>query len=1021
MIVERILVFVPQAGDETIACGGYLSLKQQNRAAIKIIVVGDELGGLSRHLKKQAELRREELLQSLNKLQIKDVQFWQFNDQAIPLSGEILDAYDSAVQGFYPDRILLPAPGEADAGYRRLTRGLLKALSGRWQGELWFYECRQPAPLVNTVIDIGNVLEQKLAALACYASRLKQFDYLQYCRSLAQMRGLSSAKQAGEAFLVYQWDGDEQNFFESRPLISVIVRSQDAQILRQALNSLCKQTYDQLEVILVWFGDQPPNLDDFNVLDIQWIPGKQNRSYNLNLGIAEAKGEFIAILDDDDVVYPEHYALLLAEIQSDPKIDAAHSYCRVVACRRQEERVQLDRTLEIFDSAIESERLLLGNIAPINALLFRAQTFHTFQFDESFQAYEDWALMASLALAGYRFACTEEVSCEYRIYSDAEQTSIADAHAEKGYLAWRQVIQQFIAEQMEASHLEQLSALVQRLDQRESTIGVQLKQAHQQIQRQQKKLEQQQALQDLLNCALPAFGVDAKGRRGMAEMLAGQLSRQTLFSVVMPVYNTDADILLAAIESVIKQSYAGWQLCLVDDGSTRAETIAILEDVQTRLQATGKLRYLRRSRQGGIVQASNDALTVATAPYLAFVDHDDLLGEDALLELALALTRQPECRLLYTDSYKIDHAGSVLHEYHKPDWSPETLTHLNYINHLTVADRQLVVDCLGGLNAQSEGAQDWDLLLRAAQFIDASEVCHLRKPLYSWRATEQSLAYQSAAKPEAFNAGMQSVKQHLQRMGRVDVDCQSNPLGPGVVTSWQSELRTIEIIIPTHNNLPGLKLCLEGLREDTDYSFAQITVVANRCEDAAMLAYLESLSTEQNIVVATDNRIFNWAAINNSIALKSRADLLLFMNDDVEIRQQDWLRQMQQYIDLAGIAVVGANLYYPDGELQHNGVRTDCRWVADNIQNTGMLGELSTPRNVAAVTGACMLVDRRVFVELGGFDEQFAVNYNDIDYCLAVRKAGYRILQATDVALTNSVRHDYSVSKITDLTSWVKG
>ncbi len=998
MTAERILVFAPHPDDEIIGCGGYLAAKQAEESAIRVIIISNGTLGLlpAQHL--QPLLRQQESRQGLSTLQVKDIQFWGYEDGSIPLSGEILSSYLQAVLDFRPSQIMLPAPSEAHPDHRRVTRGVLHALEGKWAGDLWFYETIQPMPVLNTIIDISASIDSKLQALSAHASQLAQFDYIEHCLSLARVRGITSGRLYGEAFVVFPWDGSAQNFFETRPLISIVVRANDRQILSHALASLAAQEYDRIEVVLVWFGEILPDLSAFDVLDIRIIAGKHNRGYNLNAGISEAHGEYIGFLDQDDVIYPLHLALLLAEIQGRANVDVAYTGCRVVSCRRDGASVEIISEVDVMNRAVDAGRLLIGNLIPNHALLFRAQLFRTLHFDETLDAYEDWDFLAQLTLAGYCFSHVDEVTCEYRLYSDGEPLSLKQDHCKKGYLESADQVYARIIGQFNGSHLKALANLVLRLEQSEQALTIRLNKTHQTIAELEAQITEKHDWQDLLKRALPAIGIDKVAKRGLAELIGKSLPAEKLFSLIVPIYNTPANILSETLAAIIGQSYPGWELCLVDDASTDPGTLSILNDVITLLQHSGNLRFVRRADRGGIVAATNDALALASAPYIAFVDHDDILYEDALLEIALVL-KQEDCayKLIYTDNTMIDLAGRLLHVNRKPDWSPETLCHLNFINHLTIVKRELAVQ----LDATYEGSQDWDFLLRTVEKLSAPEIHHIRTPLYAWRATEQSLAYHAAAKPEAFTAGMLAVTTHLQRKGLKQVNCIANPNGPGVICDWKAVQRTVEIIIPTHNNLDGLKTCIDGILNGTDYPFIKLSVIANRCSRPEMQAYLEYLVAKFNINLVIDERPFNWAALNNSVASHSNADLLLFMNDDVEIQSRDWLTSMNRYFELDGIGIVGATLRYPNGELQHNGIHTDPVWVADNIQSQGAFGELSVTRNVAAVTGACLLVAKQVFNKIGGFDERFAVNYNDVDFCLAARHSGYRIVQAAEVTLVH--------------------
>lgn len=1005
--MEKILVFAPHPDDEIIGCGGYLALKKAAKALIRVVVVSDGAQGLL--FGEDPQVREAESRAGLAELGVTDVIFWNFPDSAVPLSGAIVEKYREAVAAFRPGEILLPAPGEAHPDHRRVTRALLQSLEGRWQGDLRFFETTQPAPLVNAVNDIGAHWEAKQRALQAHRSQLAQFDYVGHCESLARMRGIPAGCRHGEAFLAFQWDGSVQNFFEARPLISVIVRGDDSVFLHHALASLIEQEYDQLEVVLVWFGAEPPELDEFAVLDIRVVPGVRNRAKNLNLGIAAARGAYLAFLDQDDIYDPEHLALLLAELQANSQADLAYAGCRVVACRRDGADIHIGEQVAEMNRPHDAGRLLIGNTIPNHALLYRAAILRHFRFDEALEAYEDWELLARLDLAGYQFAHVDEITCEYRLFADGGAVSLEQSHREKGYLGWEHQVYERIVPNFTARHLDQLADLISGLEGQRDRLEGERESSRAAIATLREREAEQRLSEDLLRRGLDALGMAQPGRAGLAALIGRSLPARTLFSLIVPVYNTAAELLAETLDSLINQAYPGWELCLVDDASTKPETLALLDRYQASPALAGKLRFLRRKENGGIVAATNDALALAGAPYVAFVDHDDLLDAEALLEVAMALQGDSDLRLIYTDSTMIDHAGSLLNVYRKPDWGAETLLGINFVNHLTVARREDVLK-IGGVHSGYEGSQDWDMLLRLAEIVAPTQIRHIPMPLYAWRATGESLAYRSQAKPGAMAAGLRAVEDHLTRRGLRDVACAVNPNGPGVVCNWAAPPRSVEVIVPTHSNLEGLKTCVRGLLEETDYPELHLTIIANRCEAPEMQAYLAEVAGQPRVSVRSDPRPFNWAALNNTAATQSDADILLFLNDDVEILDTGWLTAMNRYFELDGVGIVGTTLLYPGGELQHNGVRTHPDWLADNIRTTGSYGELAVSRNVAAVTGACLLVRRDVFDAVGGFDERLAVNYNDVDFCLAARYGGYRIVQAADVRLV----HHESISRGVD-------
>jgi len=991
---ETILVFAPHPDDEILGCGAYIAKRRAEGVRCYIVVVSDGARGLPRGTLPQ--VRQQECRAGLACLGIDDVQFWEYPDGAVPLSGDILHEYRRIVAELKPTNILLPNPQESHSDHRRVTRGVLNALEEQWQGHLLFYETVHPATVINHVVDITSTFDKKLQAIQEHKSQLRTFDFATHVQTLARLRGLHAKAECAEAFLQHEWDGTAQNFFETRPLISVIVRADDADYLRHALTSLIHQTYEQFEVILVWFGGDSPSLKDFDVLDIRFIPGKPSRSFNLNQGLRYARGEYIAMLDQDDILYPQHFASLLAEIHGQPQIDVVYSGCKVVACEKIDQRIKVNKVIEVMNRPWQPGRLLIGNTIPNHALLFRASVFHSHQFDEDFEIYEDWEFLSRLS--NLTFVHVDEISCEYRLFSDTEIQSYTQVHEDKGYLDHAQKVITSIVKNLERSHFEQIIDLVNHLEKQQQLLTSQLSEQTQQRQALAQQLEQFHSLEQLLADTCAAVGIEAAGRQGIAQLIGRTLPQQTLFSIILPVYNTEAAILRQTLLSVRNQAYTGWELCLVDDASDREETRQVLQAVQNDPVLAERLHYLRRDTQGGIVAASNDAIKMATAPYIAFLDHDDNLHHEALLSLALKLQQQ-DYTLLYTDSRMIDHSGQPMHSYQKADWSPETLLHINYINHLTVVKREILKD---GLRADFNGAQDWDLLLQLVGLPD-EQVCHIRQPLYDWRATESSVAYQADEKTYAFEAAQSALTSHLTGRGLEEVSVTANKKGVGFVCQWRSPLEPIDIIIPTHNNLSGLKTCLNGLFQLTDYPQFNIIVVANRCP-APVQDYLNSLG---QIKILVNDDAFNWSTLNNQAVISGESPILLFLNDDIEIKQASWLRDLRRYLYLDSVGAVGATLFYPNDDLQHNGIETNPQWIAGNIQEWGTKNALRATRNVSAVTGACLLTKRSVWQEVGGFDEKLAVSYNDVDFCLAIRRQGLRIVQATDVELIHDEHATY--------------
>lgn len=998
MNTPRVLVFAPHPDDEVIGCGGLLAALRDADARVRVIVVSDGLLGLPPGT--DTGLRKNECLAGLAILGVADVAFWDFPDGHVPQSGNILSRYREEASTFQPDVILLPAPTEGHADHRRVTRGVIRALEGQWHGLLRFYETMQLIPQGNAIEDISEHIEKKLAALAAHQSQAVSYDYASHVQGLSALRGATIGAAAAECFLAFEWDGSRQNFFENRPLISVIIRASRMSMLRHALASLLAQTYDQIQVVLVWHGEGEPDLSGFECLEIDWLQGEASRARNLNLGLAAAHGEFIAFLDEDDIFLPDHLALLLVELRANNRNDIAHSRCALIACRQEGEAVIAEKEIEVLGQAVKPGRLLIGNTMPFNSLLFRASIFRGLAFDESLEAYEDWDMLIRLERAGHHFAFVDEKTCEYRLY---DVHSLEESHQRKGYQAWRARIMDKVAKDLRPEELERLATLIDNLESGQRQLEGRLEEKNASTQNLTRQLEQSNVALDYASAAARLIGLPLAGRTAVSA-LAGQALAQVempLFSLIVPVCDTPPDILAETLQSVFNQHFPGWELCVVDDASTRADTLEALKGLRATHGHDKRFRFARRDERGGIVAASRDAYAMSRGRYIAFLDHDDRITPEALLEVALLVLAEPETALVYTDSNRIDIQGQILDEYHKPEWSPETLLHLNYVNHLTVVRRDRF-DTAGGLRPGFDGSQDWDMLLRLSRILSPNEIRHLPKPLYDWRATVDSLAYRDDSKPYAMDAAIRAMREHIEALGIANANVEINPDGPGLDVQWDGSLQTVQIIIPTHSNAAGLAKCIEGLKQ-TDYPNFTVTVVDNRASLPEMRELLSDIGTLPGFTVIEDQRPFNWAAINNAAAARNDAPWLLFLNDDVELPDPAWLRRMVRYLDLPEVGAVGATLTYGNGDLQHNGIITDPEWVASNITNRGVKQQLTMNRNVSAVTGACMLTRRDVFNACGGFDERFAVSYNDVDYCLHLRKLGYRIVQATDA---RAVHHE---------------
>ncbi len=471
-------------------------------------------------------------------------------------------------------------------------------------------------------------------------------------------------------------------------------------------------------------------------------------------------------------------------------------------------------------------------------------------------------------------------------------------------------------------------------------------------------------------------------------------STRLRFSIIVPVYNPPVDVLRSTITSVVAQSFADWELILVNDASPDQRVRSELDHWAAH---DTRIKTIHRQENGNISVATNQAADAARGNFLVLLDHDDLLARDALLHVALHLEDHPETDLLYSDDDKIDADGRRHSPQFKPDWSPELLLSYCYTGHLT-AVRKTLFDEVGGMRIGFEGSQDHDFWLRASE--RARRVGHVPQLLYHWRVLAGSTALDGRAKPESFEAGRRAVQEAFQRRG---MPCKV------VQTDWAQAAGcaifhpvmphdgpSVAILIPTRNHRQRLKILLDSLAKTT-YRNYKVYVIDNESEDPATLEYLRS-QPHRVLRVPNRNGRFSFAAINNTAARMVNEELVLFLNDDTEVIEADWLSQMVGWSRLPGVGSVGARLLFPDRRIQHAGIAHGFNeGLAGHAfrllpwWHAGTLNLARVSRNCLAVTAACMVTPRKLFLELGGFDEaQFAVAYNDADYGYRLHDAGYR-------------------------------
>ena len=487
------------------------------------------------------------------------------------------------------------------------------------------------------------------------------------------------------------------------------------------------------------------------------------------------------------------------------------------------------------------------------------------------------------------------------------------------------------------------------------------------------------------------------------------LKETPLLSVVMPVYNPPLEHFAAAVESVRAQVYANWELCIADDASTAP---GVHDYLQKLAADDARMRVCLRSENGNISLATNSAAELAQGEFIVLLDQDDLLTSDALGEIALAIAANPSADIVYSDDDKIGEGDRRFAPQFKPDWSPELLLAYMYFSHVFAMRRELYAR-VGGMRVGFEGSQDYDFALRASE--QARAIAHVPQVLYHWRVLPGSTASSGAAKPASFEAGRRAVQDALIRRG-VPGEAQqpewARKAAVGIFgIAFPDDGPRVCIIIPTRNGVDILKRCIDSLRLTT-YRNYEVLIVDNDSDDPATLAYLQDLPHRVERIGNPHGR-FNYAYINNRAAERAQGDLLLFLNNDTEVVEPRWLSQMVGYAGFADVGAVGARLLYPDKRIQHAGiVHGYYRGLAGPAfkltpgWDNGYLSYARVTRGYSAVTAACMVTPRKIFLELGGFDEvNFEVAYNDVDYCYRLGERGLRSVYCADAELLHHEGH----------------
>lgn len=473
---------------------------------------------------------------------------------------------------------------------------------------------------------------------------------------------------------------------------------------------------------------------------------------------------------------------------------------------------------------------------------------------------------------------------------------------------------------------------------------------------------------------------------------ARSFTYRPLVSIIVPVYNTDRDMLIRMLESVLAQTYEDWELCIADGHSKEVDVREIL---MMYMERYGKIKVSFLEVNGHISGNSNEALALAEGEFVAFLDHDDELAPSALYEVVKLLNHHPELDFIYSDEDKIDEQGKRTAPFFKPDWSPDLLYSVNYVCHLAVL-RTSLVKRLRGFRSGYEGSQDYDLFLRASAVT--SMIGHVPRILYHWRMHEHSTSGDVSRKDYADRAGRAALADVLKR-SLADVY-----VTPGqAATNYRVRYPLkgdplVSIIIPFRDKVDLLKTCVGSIMSKSGRTNYELLLVSNGSREDWTHQYLDAIGKHPGVRVLGFDEEFNYARINNFGALHARGDYLLFLNNDTEVISEHWLQSMLEHAQRKEIGAVGCKLLFPDGTIQHAGVVVGMTGYAGHVfaglpdHSFTYFGSTDFERNVLAVTGACMMVRKEVFEGVGGFNEQFVLCGNDVDLCLRIHERGFRNL-----------------------------
>ncbi|HAQ51433.1 MAG TPA: glycosyltransferase family 2 protein [Lachnospiraceae bacterium] len=473
-----------------------------------------------------------------------------------------------------------------------------------------------------------------------------------------------------------------------------------------------------------------------------------------------------------------------------------------------------------------------------------------------------------------------------------------------------------------------------------------------------------------------------------------------VISISIPLYNTPLDFFEALMKSVINQTYSNFELCLADG----SDNDNLGEYIRKHYWDDDRINYIHLDENLGIAGNTNKALEMANGDYVMLTDHDDILEIGALYEIVRVLNEDKTIDIIYTDEDLVDASGTFYSNYRfKPDFNLEMLRHLNYVCHIFVVRRSIMRE-VGGFREEYDGAQDFDMILRCVEKTD--KIHHIPKVLYHWRAHEDSTAGNVDSKQYAIDASVRALEEHYKRVG-IEADVEATDVFIMLKSTRHLKKEPlVSILIPTMEHIEDLDKCICSIVDKTEYKNYEIVIIENNSRSKETFDYYENITSKYDFIkVIKWEEGFNYSKINNFGAKFADGEYYILLNNDIEVISTDWINRMLGYCLDEDVGAVGAKLLFEDDTVQHCGVVIGVGGFAGHIlteqdvDEVGYFGRLQVQQEVSAVTAACMMVDAKVFEEVGGFDEEFTVSLNDVDLCLKIRKAGKKIILDPNITM----------------------